>query len=51
MSKPSVFISHVSEEAQLASVLKTHLTSDFLGMLDVFVSSDTESILAGRNCC
>ncbi len=42
-------MSHVSEEARLAEILKEHISRDFLGMLDVFVSSDLESIAAGAN--
>jgi hypothetical protein len=42
------FLSHISEEAGAASVLKNALDRDFLGMLKVFVSSDTESISAER---
>jgi hypothetical protein len=47
--KPKVFVSHVSEEAALAATFKTHLSRDFLGMVDIFVSSDLESIAAGQN--
>jgi hypothetical protein len=47
MEKPIVFISHITEEAQLAAVFKGHITQDFLNMVDVFVSSDGASILAG----
>jgi len=42
-----VFVSHVSEEAEVAELLKAALTRDFLGLVNVFVSSDTESIAAG----
>jgi hypothetical protein len=42
------FISHVSEEANVATRLKSALARDFLGFLDVFVSSDAESIAAGE---
>jgi|SRR6266851_1968162 len=47
MSKRT-FISHISEEAIVAELLKTVLVRDFLGLMDVFVSSDTESIAAGE---
>jgi hypothetical protein len=43
------FISHISEEARVASRLKAALTQDSLGLLDVFVSSDTEGIGAGED--
>jgi hypothetical protein len=41
------FISHITEEAAVAAKLKAALARDFLQMLDVFVSSDGESISAG----
>ena len=47
MERPVIFISHISEEKLLASILKTHLQRDFLDMIDVFVSSDDESIGTG----
>ncbi len=47
MSKRA-FVSHVTEEADLAGRLKIALRRDFLGFLDVFVSSDAESIAAGE---
>jgi TIR domain len=49
MGKPKLFVSHISEELRLAAILKTHLSSDFLGLVEVFVSSDIESIAAGSN--
>jgi hypothetical protein len=49
MAKPTIFISHIADEAGLAKILQTHIAQDFLGMLDVFVSSDSESIAAGAN--
>jgi hypothetical protein len=49
MGKPKIFISHISEEAKLASLLKVHLERDFLGAVDVFVSSESASIGAGKN--
>ena len=49
MSKPVVFISHISEEAKLAVALKTAIVCDFLSIPEVFVSSDTQSIGAGSN--
>jgi hypothetical protein len=42
------FISHISEEANVAAALKRALLRDFLGMMELFVSSDTESISAGE---
>ena len=49
MPKSKLFVSHVVEEAALAEMLKSHLTRDFLRMVEVFVSSDLESISAGAN--
>ena len=43
-----IFISHISEEAILADQLKNALIADFLGLVDIFVSSDTKSIAAGE---
>lgn len=42
-----VFISHIKEEAPLATVLKEWIESSFIGQCDVFVSSDKEDIPAG----
>lgn len=49
MAKKKVFISHISSETELAQLLKQQLVKDFLGLLDIFVSSDQESIPAGTN--
>jgi len=49
VDKPTVFISHIVDESELARALQTHLKQDFLGLVDVFVSSDGESISAGVN--
>ena len=48
MEKPTLFISHIGEEAKLADILKSQFLSDFLGMIDVFVSSDNTSITVGN---
>jgi TIR domain len=42
-----VFVSHISEDAAVADWLKDTLNRDFLRLLEVFVSSDTESIDVG----
>jgi hypothetical protein len=47
MATKQAFISHISAEAELAHGLKERLTRDFLGMLDIFVSSDRRTIEAG----
>jgi hypothetical protein len=43
----NVFISHISEEASIAIILKRWIESSFLGMCRVFVSSDSNDIPAG----
>lgn len=49
MSKPLVFLSHITEEAELADLFKTEIERVFLGMIEVFVSSDATSISVGNN--
>ena len=46
--KPLVFISHITEEKEIAIAFKELIESSFLGMLDVFVSSDEDSIHMGQ---
>jgi hypothetical protein len=43
----AVFISHISEEAPLAHLLKSWIEATFPGQVSVFVSSDLVSIQAG----
>ena len=45
--KKLVFISHITEESELAKILAEEIKSSFLGLLDTFVSSDGESLPAG----
>jgi TIR domain len=45
--KKRIFISHISSEAELSQSLKKHLEKHFLGLLEIFVSSDRETIQAG----
>jgi hypothetical protein len=47
-AKKAIFISHISDEAEMAQWLKSRLDADFLGGLDIFVSSDRSTIEAGR---
>lgn len=47
-SKPILFISHITEEKELAIAFKDLVESQFLGMLEVFVSSDENSIGMGQ---
>lgn len=46
-TKKLVFISHITEESELAKILSEEINSSFLGLLETFVSSDGESIPAG----
>jgi hypothetical protein len=48
MAAKQVFISHISAESEIAQKLKQHLVSSFLGLLDIFVSSDRATIGAGE---
>jgi len=48
-TKARIFISHITDEAKLAGIFKKCLQRDFLGLVDVFVSSDEASIDAGEN--
>ena len=47
VDKPYVFISHITQESVLAELFKSQIAQDFLGMIDVFVSSDGTSISVG----
>lgn len=42
-----IFVSHITEESEVAKKLKDWIESTFLGQHDVFVSSDSQSIPAG----
>lgn len=48
MSKHLVFISHISDEKEIAIAFKQLIESSFLGMIEVFVSSDEHSISMGQ---
>jgi hypothetical protein len=43
-----IFISHITAEHELAGLLKQRIEKHFLEQVDVFVSSDQESIQAGE---
>lgn len=47
--KPVIFLSHFSQEAGIALALKVTLEEAFLGMVEVFVSSDGKSIPKGQD--
>jgi hypothetical protein len=48
VQKSLVFISHITEEKEIALALKQLVETTFLGMIEVFVSSDPTSIKLGR---
>jgi hypothetical protein len=48
MSKLVVFLSHIHEEADIAASVKKLIGEAFLGLADVFVSSDPSSIAYGQ---
>lgn len=49
MTKPILFISHITEEKELANELKKFLENKFSDKLDVFVSSNEHSIELGQD--
>jgi len=48
MNKPLVFISHISEEKEVAISFKELIETSYLGMINVFVSSDHSSVPLGQ---
>jgi len=46
--KPIIFVSHIAEEKEVAIAFKELLENSFLGMVEVFVSSDEKSIEMGQ---
>lgn len=48
MGKHRIFISHISEETQLAKAFRDQLLTEFPEDLEVFVSSDRKSIEVGK---
>ena len=42
-----LFVSHVSSEAKIAACLREMLDADFIGLVELFASSDVPSILVG----
>lgn len=48
MEKSSVFISHIGDEATIAREFKSLIEENFLGMIEVFVSSDGSSVKMGE---
>jgi hypothetical protein len=48
MDKRLVFISHITEEQEVALAFKDLIESSFLGMIEIFVSSDHDNIRMGQ---
>lgn len=48
MDKPLLFISHIAEEKDVALALKSLVEETFLGMIEIFVSSDESSVPLGQ---
>jgi hypothetical protein len=44
---PEVFLSHAQVDEEIAKEFQAHITADFLGLCDVFVSSNLDSLQAG----
>jgi hypothetical protein len=44
-----LFVSHISEEGEIAALLKEAMEADFLGLVEFFASSDIGSINAGED--
>ena len=49
MGTIKAFISHASGESELGNLIKTHIDAAFIGLIDVYVSSDGTSIAVGDN--
>jgi len=47
ISRLHVFLSYRTIEARLADALKEHLVQDFIGLVEIFLASDTTSVPAG----
>jgi hypothetical protein len=43
-----LFVSHISDEAGVAELLRKQIEEDFIGQVDLFTSSDISSIAAGE---
>src|SRR4051794_13323297 len=49
MDKIHAFISHANGESELAKLLQQRIVADFIGLVEVFVSSDGTSLVAGSD--
>lgn len=50
MEKPTIFFSHSSKNRDLILPIKNKLTKITSGTMEIFMSSDGQSIPLGRNC-
>jgi hypothetical protein len=48
-NRTKLFVSHISEEGEIAALLKGAMEGDFLGLVEFFTSSDVGSISAGED--
>lgn len=48
MSKPIIFVSHAAVDSSIATVFKSDIERNFLGMCELFVSSDLDSLQGGK---
>ena len=48
MQRVHIFLSHITVESTLADALQRHILRDFIGLVDVFESSDRLSIPVGK---
>lgn len=51
MAEKTIFLSHITEEKELATLFQEAIENEFSGFVKVFVSSDGLSIPAGTNFC
>lgn len=49
ISKPVVFISHSVYDKNIALILKNNIADYIRGSLEIFVSSDSQSLRVGRD--
>ena len=47
MEKPIIFVSHAAADAEIANLFKVDVENSFLGLCDLFVSSNLDSISGG----
>jgi hypothetical protein len=47
MPQLEVFVSHLHIESKFADLLRVHLDRDFIGLLNLFISTDSTSFSVG----